>query len=40
MQTNIHLTWIDYSILLVYFGFVLGIGIALKRSIPRLPLMP
>ena len=31
MQTNIHLTLVDYAILLVYFGFVLGIGVALKR---------
>lgn len=31
MSANIHLTWIDYSILLIYFGFVLGIGFVLKR---------
>ena len=31
MQTHIHLTSIDYSIVLIYFGFVLGIGFALKR---------
>src|SRR4249919_1297030 len=28
---HIQLGWIDYLILLVYFGFVLGIGWALKR---------
>jgi SSS family solute:Na+ symporter len=26
-----HLSWIDWSIMLVYFAFVLGIGFALKR---------
>jgi len=31
MQTQIHLTGVDYSILLIYFVFVLGIGFALKR---------
>ncbi len=31
MQTNIHLTVVDYTILLIYFGFVLGIGVVLKR---------
>ena len=32
MLTNIHLTWIDYAILLIYFVFVIGIGAVLKRS--------
>ncbi len=32
MPTAIHLTLVDYAILLVYFGFVLGIGVVLKRS--------
>src|SRR5581483_5884429 len=31
MSTAIHLTRVDYSILLIYFAFVLGIGFALKR---------
>jgi len=31
VQTSIHLTAIDYSILTIYFLFVLGIGFALKR---------
>ena len=31
MATSIRLTWIDYSILMIYFTFVLGIGSALKR---------
>ncbi len=26
-----HLHWIDYSIMLIYVGFVVGIGFALKR---------
>jgi SSS family solute:Na+ symporter len=30
-MANIQLGWIDYSILILYFGFVLGIGWALKR---------
>ena len=25
------LTWVDWLIMLVYFAFVLGIGVALKR---------
>ena len=32
MPTNIHLAVVDYAILLIYFLFVIGIGIALKRS--------
>ena len=32
MPTNIHLAVVDYAILLIYFLFVVGIGIALKRS--------
>jgi len=32
MQINIHLTGIDYTILVTYFVFVLGIGFALKRT--------
>jgi len=31
METVFNLTWVDYTIMLVYFGFVLGIGWALKR---------
>ncbi len=31
MQASIHLTAIDYAILITYFVFVLGIGFALKR---------
>jgi SSS family solute:Na+ symporter len=31
MEGNFHLSWIDYSIMIVYFVFVLGIGWALKR---------
>ena len=31
MQASIHLTAVDYSILAIYFLFVLGIGFALKR---------
>jgi len=31
MPIQIHLTGVDYSILLIYFVFVLGIGFALKR---------
>ena len=30
-MTSIHLEWIDYAILAIYFAFVLGIGLALKR---------
>ena len=32
MPTSIHLSPVDYSILIIYFGFVLGIGFFLKRS--------
>jgi SSS family solute:Na+ symporter len=32
MGTRIHLTGVDYSILIIYFVFVLGIGIFLKRG--------
>ena len=32
MPANIHLTWVDYSILIIYFVFVIGIGVVLKRS--------
>ena len=32
MPTNIHLTFVDYAILLIYFVFVIGIGAVLKRS--------
>jgi len=31
MGESFHLSWIDYSIMIVYFVFVLGIGWALKR---------
>jgi SSS family solute:Na+ symporter len=31
METSFNLGWIDYTIMLVYFAFVLGIGWALKR---------
>jgi len=31
MEISIHLTGVDYAILLIYFGFVLGIGFVLKR---------
>ena len=31
MATSIHLTFVDYAILIIYFAFVLGIGFALKR---------
>ncbi len=31
MPTHIHLTVVDYAILVIYFLFVLGIGFALKR---------
>jgi SSS family solute:Na+ symporter len=33
MPASIHLTFVDYSILSIYFLFVLGIGVALKRSV-------
>ena len=32
MATSIHLTFVDYTILGVYFVFVIGIGVWLKRS--------
>ena len=31
MEGNFQLSWIDYSVMIVYFVFVLGIGWALKR---------
>ncbi len=31
MNTSSQLQWIDYLIMIVYFGFVLGIGVILKR---------
>lgn len=31
METTFSLSWIDYSIMIIYFVFVLGIGWALKR---------
>jgi SSS family solute:Na+ symporter len=31
MEGNFNLSWIDYSVMIVYFVFVLGIGWALKR---------
>ncbi len=31
MQASFSLNWIDYSILIIYFAFVLGIGFILKR---------
>ena len=31
MESSFNLSWIDYTIMLVYFGFVLGIGWALRR---------
>ncbi len=31
MDGSFHLSWIDYSVMIVYFAFVLGIGWALKR---------
>lgn len=31
MEQSFNLGWVDYTIMLVYFGFVLGIGWALKR---------
>src|SRR5512147_2061647 len=30
MDISFHLSWIDYAIMLIYFVFVLGIGLALK----------
>ena len=31
MNTSSELQWIDYLIMIIYFGFVLGIGFVLKR---------
>ena len=31
METSFNLGWIDYTIMVVYFAFVLGIGWTLKR---------
>ncbi|NOY37219.1 MAG: sodium:solute symporter family protein [Chlorobi bacterium] len=31
METSFSLSWIDYTVILIYFTFVLGIGWALKR---------
>jgi SSS family solute:Na+ symporter len=31
MESSFNLSWIDYTIMIVYFGFVLGIGWTLKR---------
>jgi solute:Na+ symporter, SSS family len=31
METSFNLSWVDYSIMIIYFGFVLGIGLMLKR---------
>ena len=31
MESTFSLSWIDYTIILIYFAFVLGIGWALKR---------
>jgi SSS family solute:Na+ symporter len=31
MESTFNLSWVDYTIMLVYFGFVLGIGWALRR---------
>ncbi len=31
MDLNFNLSWIDYTIMLVYFGFVLGIGLVLAH---------
>jgi len=31
MSSGFVLSWIDYSVMIIYFGFVLGIGWALKR---------
>jgi SSS family solute:Na+ symporter len=28
-----HLAWIDYAVMLVYFAFVLGVGVALRRYV-------
>ena len=35
MNATINLQPIDYVLLVVYFGFVLGIGYKLKRSMKR-----
>ena len=31
MPHHSELEWVDYAVMVVYFGFVLGIGFALKR---------
>ncbi len=31
MELDFNLSWIDYAIMLIYFAFVIGIGLALKR---------
>jgi SSS family solute:Na+ symporter len=33
MNQSTELQWIDYLIILIYFGFVLGIGFILRRFI-------
>ena len=33
MNQSTELQWIDYLIILIYFGFVLGIGFVLRRFI-------
>jgi SSS family solute:Na+ symporter len=35
MPVHIHLTFVDYSILIIYFLFVIGIGVVLKRYMKR-----
>lgn len=32
-MTQIHLQWVDYTILIIYFVFVLGIGYVLRRGV-------
>ena len=32
-RRSMHLTYIDWAIMLIYFAFVLGIGVSLRRSI-------
>jgi hypothetical protein len=34
MNQSTELHWIDCMIILIYFGFVLGIGLILRRFIP------
>jgi hypothetical protein len=31
MESGFNLSWVDYSIMIIYFMFVLGIGWALKK---------